>query len=129
MAEEQTAYEALVTALKSLTQAEDPAATDSPTVTLPVAENDWNTRPDAESYGIVSLDFEAGALRAENVKQDEAFEGSVDLFSRAKDGAGWIPLIRDTLTAHCGGSWSLNSHVYERDARLFHWEWTFQIEG
>lgn len=124
MAEAQTTYDRLVAALKALTQGESPK-----TVTLPVAENIWLTRPDADSYGVVSQDFEAGALRAEDVKEDEAFEGSFDLFSLAKDGAGWIPLIRNTLTTYCGGCWSLNSHVYERDTRLFHWEWTFQTEG
>ena len=48
-----TEYTALAAALKALTQ---------DTVTLPVAENEWNTRPDADSYGIVALEFEADAL-------------------------------------------------------------------
>ena len=39
---------ALVEAMKSLTQGEEPN-----TVTLPVAEDGWNTRPDADSYGII----------------------------------------------------------------------------
>ena len=37
-------YTGLVTALKALTQGETPN-----TVTLPVAEDEWNTRPDTES--------------------------------------------------------------------------------
>ena len=51
-------YEALVAALKALTQGEG-----TTTVTLPMAENEWYTRPDSESYGTVALDFEAGAIR------------------------------------------------------------------
>ena len=39
-----TEYEDMVTAMKALTQGEEPD-----TVTLPVAENDWNTRPDTGS--------------------------------------------------------------------------------
>ena len=119
-----TEYTQLVAALKALTQGETPN-----TVTLPMAENEWNTRPDADSYGIVALDFEADALHGDNVKQITAYEGSVDLFSHAKDGAGWVPLIVQTLTDHCESAWSLNAHMYERETGLFHWEWAFQVEG
>ena len=115
-------YTALVSALKSLTQGESPD-----TVTLPVAEDEWYTRPDAVSYGVVSLDFEADAIRAEGLKADAAWEGSVDLFSMARNGAGWVDLITAALTQHCGASWGLNSHQYERETGLFHWEWTFQV--
>ena len=119
-----SSYESLVSALKALTQGEAPN-----TQTLPMAENEWNTRPQAESYGIVGLDFEADALRGDNVKQTTSYEGSVDLFSLVKSGAGWVELITKTLTEYCGGSWSLNSHMYERETSLFHWEWTFEVSG
>ena len=118
-------YTSLVTALKSLTQGELPGTV----ITLPMVENEWNTRPDANSYGIVALDFEADALHGDNVKQITAYEGSVDLFSRSKDGAGWVELIAATLTEYCEGAWSLNSHQYERENNIFHWEWVFQVEG
>ena len=118
-------YTALVTALKALTQGESPAQV----VTLPMAEDDWNTRPDTVSYGTVRLDFEADALRGDNVKQCTAYEGSVDLFSLQRGGAGWVPLITAALTEHCEGAWSLNTHMYERETGLFHWEWAFQVEG
>lgn len=118
-------YTNLVKALKSLTQGERPGTV----ITLPMAENEWNTRPDANSYGIVALDFEADALHGDNVKQITAYEGSVDLFSRSKDGAGWVELIAATLTEYCEGAWSLNSHQYERENNIFHWEWVFQVEG
>lgn len=117
-------YANLVTALKALKQGEKGSE-----ITLPMAEDEWNTRPDTVSYGIVSLDFEADALRADGKKLDTAYEGSADLFSRDRSGAGWVPLITGTLENYCGPCWSLNSHVYERDTGLFHWEWTFQIEN
>ena len=116
-------YTALVTALKGLTQGESPN-----TVKLPMAEDEWSTRPDTVSYGTVRLDFEVDALRGDNVKQATAYEGSVDLYSLQRSGAGWVELITATLTDHCEGCWSLNSHQYERDTGLFHWEWAFQIE-
>lgn len=120
-------FTALVNALKNLQQAEDLSGENPVMATLPMAEDEWYTRPDTVSYGIVSLDFEAGALRGDGVKQDTAYEGSVDLFSMVRDGAGWVPMITGTLTEHCGGSWSLNSHTYERETGLFHWEWTFEV--
>lgn len=115
-------YADLVEALKSLTQGAEPG-----TVTLPMAESEWYTRPDTVSYGIVNLDFEADALEGDGVKTDASYEGSVDLFSLVRDGAGWVPLITGTLTEFCGPCWSLNSHTYERDTGLFHWEWTFEV--
>jgi len=116
-------YTALVAAMKALTQGEKPNQ-----ITLPVAENAWNTRPDAESWGVIALEFEADSLHGDNIKVATAWEGSVDLFSRKKDGAGWVPLICGTLTDHCDGAWSLNSHQYETETGIFHWEWTFQVE-
>ena len=118
-------YTSLVTALKALTQGESP----DPVVKLPMAEDDWNTRPDTVSYGIVRLDFEVDALRGDNLKQCTAYEGSVDLYSLNRDGAGWVDLITATLTEHCESAWSLNYHTYERDTGLFRWEWAFQVEG
>lgn len=112
-------YDSLVSDLKALQQEN---------VTLPMAEDEWYTRPDTVSYGIVSIDFEAGQLNGDGVKLDKCYEGSVDLYSLTRSGAGWIDLITAALTSHCGASWSLNSHMYERDTGLFHWEWTFQIE-
>ena len=122
-----TDYERLVAAMKALSQ--EPATTSEPAEVLPVAENGWNTRPDADSYGVIALEFEADALRGDDRKVATAYEGSVDLFSRNKHGGGWVDLITGTLTEHCDGAWSLNSHQYENETRLFHWEWTFQIEG
>ena len=117
-------YTNLVTALKGLTQGESP----DPIVKLPMAEDEWNTRPDTVSYGIVSLDFEVDALRGDNRKVSTAYEGSVDLYSLQRDGAGWVPLIKAALTDHCESCWSLNNHTYEQETGLFHWEWTFQVE-
>lgn len=116
------AYTELVTALKALTQGESPD-----TVTLPMAEDEWNTRPDAVSYGAVRLDFETNTLHGDDLKNETAYEGSVDLFSRARNGAGWVELITEALTEHCDSCWSLNAHMYERETGLFHWEWTFEV--
>ena len=122
-------YNALVTALNELQQAEDPQAAEPVMVTLPMAEDEWDTRPETVSYGTVRLDFEADALRGDDVKAATALEGSVDLFSLQRSGAGWVELITATLSEYCGPCWSLNMHTYERETGLFHWEWTFETEG
>ena len=117
-------YTSLVTALKALTQGESPN-----TVTLPMAEDEWNPRPDTVSYGTVQLDFEVETLAGDDRKCVTAYECSVDLFSLQRSGAGWVELITATLTEYCGNCWGLNSHQYERETGLFHWEWAFQVEG
>lgn len=122
-------YLALVNALKTLEQVEDLTAEDPEMVTLPMAEDEWYPRPETVSYGVVSLDFEGGQLNGDGRKMDVSYEGSVDLFSLVRSGAGWVDLITDTLTEHCGACWSLNSHTYERETGLFHWEWVFELEG
>ena len=119
-------YTGLVTALKNLTQS---GTLTTESVTLPMAEDEWNPRPDTESYGLVSMDFEPDALRGDDKKVATSYEGSVDLFSRVRSGAGWVELITETLTEHCGACWSLNSHTYERKTKLFHWEWVFEVDS
>lgn len=123
-------YAALVADLKMLEQPLDAETTeaDPETVMLPMAEDEWNPRPDTVSYGMVRYDFEADALRGDDIKVATAYEGSVDLYSLVRSGAGWVPLITQTLTKHCGGCWQLNNHTYERETGLFHWEWAFQVE-
>ena len=118
-------YEALVTAMKSQTQ--EPLTTSEPAITLPVAEDEWKTRPDAESWGAITNTTEAGSLNGDNEKDDRSFAGSVDLFSYQRSGAGWIGLIEKTLRDFCGASWSLNSRQHERDNGIFHWEWYFEV--
>ena len=119
-------YTSLVTAMKALTQAS--AVTSEPDKVLKVAEDGWNTRPDADSYGEIQLDFEAESLDGNNRKEDRAYEGSMDLYSRKRDGEGWPALIEQTLTEYCDNCWRLNYHTHETGTNLFHWEWVFQIE-
>ena len=68
-------------------------------------------------------------LEGDNRKQDRAYEGSMDLYSRKKDGDGWIPLIEKVLTEHCESCWMLIYHEKEAGTNRFRWEWSFQIEG
>ena len=108
-------YENLVTALKAI-------------YGCPFAENGWDSRPETTSWGEVSCDFEADALHGDNVKQARACEGSIDLFSRRKNGEDIPQLIEETLTTVCEGCWHLNNFQWEHENDIFHWEWVFQVE-
>lgn len=118
-------YPELVAAMKSLTQ--EPLTTSEQPKTLLVAEEEFKTRPNAESWGLITEVTGAGNLNGDNRKNDRAFAGSVDLFSYKRDGGGWINLIEKTLTDYCGASWELNSRQHERDTGVFHWEWYFEV--
>ena len=119
-------YTNLVTAMKALTQAS--ATTSEPDKALKVAEDGWDTRPDAVSYGEIQFEFEAESLDGNDRKKDRAYEGSMDLYSRKRNGEGWPALIEQTLTEYCDNCWRLNYHTHETGTNLFHWEWVFQIE-
>lgn len=116
----------LMADMKALTRA---ATTSEAEETLPVAENEFQTRPNAVSYGIIHFEFEVSSLDGDNLKQERAFEGSMDLYSKEKHGDGWVPLIEEVLTRHCDSCWMLNYHEKEAGTNLFRWEWTFQVEG
>ena len=99
------------------------------TLDIPFAENGWTSRPNVNTYGVVQLDFEASALRGDDTKLATSYEGSVDLFSLSRDGDGMVEDIVEILESTVGPCWSLNSHTWEQSTRLFHWEWTFEVEG
>ena len=99
------------------------------TIGIPFAENAWTPRPNSRTYGIVSLDFETDADDGENAKQERAFEGSIDLYSRDKRGEDYPGAIEDLLEEFCGPSWENSiSGDWEPESKLFRWEWTFTLE-
>ena len=95
---------------------------------IPFAEYGWNTRPDADCYGVISLEFEADSLEGDNVKKDRAWEGSLDLFIRLLSSRDtYIAIVEPLLEKHCDGSWRLNQIQHERDTGMLHFEWVFQV--
>ena len=107
-------YEALLTALRAIKG-------------LKVAEYEWRTRPDGD-YCTVQLDFEASGSNGDDVKQDRAFEGSVDLYTKGK-GMMTASAVESALESVCEGSWELNSEQYEHETGLIHREFVFQMEA
>ena len=90
------------------------------------AEYEWKTRPDG-NYGTIQLDFEAEDDNGDDMHQDRAWEGSVDLFTRGKE-MMIVAAVESVLEEVCEGAWELNSEQYERETGLIHREFTFQLE-
>ena len=108
-------YEALVAALED---------TD-----IPFAEYGWKTRPEG-TYGVVSLDFEAGTLNGDMAKQDRSWRASVDLFCKMiADRQAAISAIESAIESVCGASWGMNQVQYEQETGMFHYEWECQVTG
>ena len=90
------------------------------------AEYEWKTRPNG-NFGTVQLDFEAEDDIGDDIKQDRAWEGSVDLFTNGKQML-IVAAVESALAEVCGASWYLNSEQYEHETGLIHREFVFQIE-
>ena len=93
---------------------------------IPFAEFAWDSRPD-ETYGVVSIDGEADALEANGHKENQAPQGTIDLYSKENDRTA-MQTIQDILNTINGCSWYLNTVQYEDTTRLIHWEWVFTLE-
>jgi len=89
-------------------------------------EYEWKTRPN-ENFGTVQLDFEAEDDNGDDVKQNRAWEGSVDLFTHGKE-MMIVAAVETALETVCEGSWYQNSEQYEQDTGLIHREFVFQLE-
>lgn len=90
------------------------------------AEFEWKTRPDG-NFGTVQPDFEAEIDDGDDCKQDSAWEGSVDLYTRGKE-MMIAAEVESALETVCSGSWYLNSVQYEHETGLIHREYVFQME-
>lgn len=93
---------------------------------IPFAEFAWDQRPDT-AYGVISIDGEGAALGANLHKENQAPQGTVDLFTRDNDRAD-MQAVQNVLNAFDGCAWYLNSVQYENETRLIHWEWVFTLE-
>lgn len=94
----------------------------------PVAEYGWKNRPEG-AYYTVQLESETDSLDADGLKQDRAWEGSLDLFyPKLSDRTDLIDATEEILAEICGSSWYMNSTQYETSTGLFHVEWVFEVQ-
>lgn len=106
-------YNELVAALKALPG-------------IAIADHEWSTRPTGP-HGTVQLDFAADQDSGDDAHQDTAYQGSVDIYTPDQ---GWqiAARVETILEEFCGASWHLNFKTYERETRLLHREYVFEIE-
>lgn len=94
----------------------------------PVAEYGWKNRPEG-AYYTVQLESETDSLDGDGLKQDRAWEGSLDLFyPKLSDRTDLIDATEEILAEICGSSWYMNSTQYETSTGLFHVEWVFEAQ-
>lgn len=90
-------------------------------------EYEWKTRPDG-NFGTVQLDFEAEDDNGDDLKQDRAWEGSVDLYTHGKK-MMIVAAVESALENICESAWELNSEQHEHETGLIHREFVFQLEA
>lgn len=93
---------------------------------IPFAEFAWDQRPDG-TYGVISTDGEADSLTANGHKENQAPQGTVDLYTRENDRTA-MQTVQDILNGVNGCAWYLNAVQYEDTTRLIHWEWVFTLD-
>ncbi len=71
-------------------------------------------------YGAGDTVFGSGRKRAGSVA------GTVDLFTRNRDGEPLVKAVQEALDGVC--AWRLLSVQYEEDTGLLHYEWGWEIE-
>ena len=79
------------------------------------------------NYGTVRIDGEGGALWADGEQQEQAIQGSIDVFIHEKD-IQPIAAVQGILKAQ-GVSYKLYSIQHETARKLIHYEWVFELEA
>ncbi len=95
---------------------------------IPWAEDQWFPRPPNDDYIVVSLEGDGATLDGDDLHQERAATGTVDLYlhtpNRAKEA-----LVEAALTTICEGAWQMNSRQRETNPHLIHVEYVFDLES
>lgn len=93
---------------------------------IPLREYAWATRPTGK-HGVFQLDFETSNDNGNDMHQDRAWEGSIDLYTNGADNAVYTE-IEGILNTYCEGCWYVNLIIVDEPTRLLHREYVFQVE-
>ena len=77
-------------------------------------------------YCIWAEDFETGILMADNKKQNQSIEGTVELFTKTEFDP-FADAIQEALEQVEGLVWKLNSVQFEEYLGIIHHEWLWRI--
>ena len=80
-----------------------------------------------DKYIVWAEDNEASSLNADNKKQEQVLEGTVDYFTKTEYDPNF-KLIQSKLNA-IDISWKLNSVQHEEETGYIHYEWVFEFTG
>ena len=92
---------------------------------LPDATFHYKAKGTPEQYIVWAEDGQAGSSHADDKMQNQAIEGTVDLFTKVE----FDPLF-DLIQVAMNNSdmtWELNSVQHEEDTGYIHYEWVWQI--
>lgn len=95
---------------------------------LPNVYHYWRPQMQAP-FCVWAEEAEAGALNANNRKQEQVITGVVDYFTLTEYDPA-LDTIQDTLAALQGElafGWALSSVMYEEDTNLIHYQWTWEV--
>ena len=88
----------------------------------------WATRPKG-NHGTYQLDFHAEGDRGDDLHQDTAKEGSLDVYTQGRKPTVWAA-IAAILTEYREASWYLSYEGIDQETRLLRREYIFQtVEG
>lgn len=94
---------------------------------IPMREHEWATRPQGQ-YGVFQLDFEVSDDNGDDLHQDRAWEGSIDLYTKGADATVYAE-IETILNTYCDGCWYVNLSTVDDATRLLHREYVFEVEA
>ena len=80
-----------------------------------------------DKYIVWAEDTEADSLNADDRKEEQVIQGTIDYFTKTEYDAN-VKLIQEKLNS-IEISWRLNSIQYEEDTKFIHYEWIFELEG
>ena len=87
----------------------------------------WATRPKG-NHGTYQLDFHAEGDRGDDLHQDQAWEGSVDIWTNGHCGL-IAAAVESALETVCEGSWELNYIGVDQETKMLRREYVFQMEA
>ena len=93
---------------------------------IPFEAYAWEVAPKTD-YGVISLVGGGDHFFGDNGLEEQAVEGTVDLFIRSHLTTK-AKTVQDTLRTS-GVAWRLDSVQYETETRLVHWSWDFSLRG
>ena len=78
-------------------------------------------------YVVYMLDDETYSLEADNKKQNQAINGTIDLYSKYENGFELFNYMQGILTIN-DLTYRLNSTNYESEKGVIHFEWEVEAE-